>query len=164
MMAQLLCRFKRPTPGFVTSQLYNEQTFYRAFERDLVCCQNEAIIESPFLTTRRIQMLLPMLRKMVNRGVQVTINTKHPQEQEDHMCAEAKACIVLLQNIGAEVLFTGGHHRKLAVFDRAVLWEGSLNILSQNDSCEVMRRIESADLAEQMLRFTKLSDYLHPRR
>jgi hypothetical protein len=125
MMARLFCRFKRPAPGLITSQLYNEQTFYRTFERDLACCRNEAVIESPFLTTRRIRTLLPMLRKMVTRGVRITINTKHPQEQEGYMCVEAEASIALLQDIGVEILFTGGHHRKLAIFDRAILWEGS---------------------------------------
>lgn len=160
MIAQLLCRFKRPAPELTTSRLYNEQTFYRAFERDLVCCRNEAVIESPFLTTRRVQILLPTLRKMVTRGVRVTINTKHPQEQEDYMCAEAEASIALLQNIGVEILLTGGHHRKLAIFDRAILWEGSLNILSQNDSCEVMRRMESETLSEQMLEFIGIKKFL----
>jgi hypothetical protein len=161
MMAQLLCRFKRQIPELVTSQLYNEQTFYRAFERDLACCRNEAVIESPFLTRRRIQLLLPVLRKMVTRGGRVTINTRHPAEHEDYMRTEAEEGIVLLQNIGVEILFTGGHHRKLAILDRTILWEGSLNILSQNDSCEIMRRIDSVDLANQMLQFTKLTHYLH---
>jgi hypothetical protein len=76
------------------------------------------------------------------------------------MCVEAEASIALLQDIGVEILFTGGHHRKLAIFDRAILWEGSLNALSQNDSCEVMRRMESEDLAKQMLDFTGLTKFL----
>ena len=160
MIAQIFRRLKYRSDHLGISQLYNEQTFYRAFERDLACCRNEAVIESPFLATRRIRTLLPMLRKMVTRGVRVTINTKPPQEQEDYMCAEAEASIALLQNIGVEILFTGGHHRKLAIFDRAVLWEGSLNILSQNDSCEVMRRIESGDCAQQILDFTGLTKFL----
>lgn len=160
MIAQIFRRLKCRSDDLVTSQLYNEQTFYRAFERDLACCRNEAVIESPFLTTRRIRALLPMLRKMVSRGVRVTINTKHPQEHEDYMCAEAEASIALLQNIGVEILFTGGHHRKLAIFDRAVLWEGSLNILSQNESCEVMRRIDSEALARQMIDFIGVHQFL----
>jgi hypothetical protein len=160
MIAQLFRRLKYRSDDLATSQLYNEQTFYRALERDLACCRNEAAIESPFLTMRRIQMLLPMLRKMVTRGVRVTINTKPPQEQEDYMRAEAEASIALLQNIGVEILFTGGHHRKLAIFDRTILWEGSLNILSQNDSCEVMRRIESEACTQQTLDFTGLTRFL----
>lgn len=59
-----------------------------------------------------------------------------------------------MQDLGIEVLVTGGHHRKLAIIDDNVLWEGSLNILSQNDSCEVMRRIKSDVAANEMIRFT----------
>lgn len=160
MSLPLLRHFKRCFPDPLASQLYNGQTFYSAFERDLACCRNEAMIESPFLTTRRIRMLLPTLRKTVTRGVRVTVNTRHPQEQEGYMCAEAEASIALLQSVGVEILFTGGHHRKLAILDRAVLWEGSLNILSQSDSCEVMRRMESEDLAKQMIDFIGVGRFL----
>ncbi len=41
----------------------------------------------------------------------------------------------------------------VVVFDD-VLWEGSLNILSQNDSCELMRRMKSPLAVEEMMRFT----------
>lgn len=65
-----------------------------------------------------------------------------------------------MQEIGIDVLFTGGHHRKLAIFDKRIPWEGSLNILSQNDSCEITRRIESEVLAQQMLDFANLREFL----
>jgi hypothetical protein len=61
--------------------------------------------------------------------------------------------------MGVLVLYTGGHHRKLAVLDKHILWEGSLNILSNNGTCEVMRRIESRELAEQMVRFLGLRQF-----
>ncbi len=160
MMTQIRRRFKRQLPNLAASRLYNEQTFYRAFEQDLAFCREEAIIESPFMTVRRVKTLLPTLQKMVIRGVRVTINTRHPQEQEDYMRAEAEESMALLQSIGVEILFTGGHHRKLAIFDRGILWEGSLNILSQNDSCEMMRRIESSAFADEMIRFTQLHRFL----
>lgn len=72
------------------------------------------------------------------------------------MRAEAEKGITMLQNIGVEILFTGGHHRKLEIFDRVILWEGSLNALSQNDSCEIMKRIESGQLVCQTVRFINL--------
>jgi len=48
-----------------------------------------------------------------------------------------------MQKLGVIVLYTVGHHRKLAVLDRKIVYEGSLNILSFNDSCEIMRKITS---------------------
>lgn len=159
-MISLFRRFRRSTASLAGSQLFNDQTFYRTFEKDLAFCQNEAVIESPFLTARRITALLPSLRKAIRRGVVVAINTKSPDELEGFLADETRQIVPVLQEIGVEVLFTGGHHRKLAIFDRTILWEGSLNILSQNDSCEIMRRIDSEDLARQMVEFTNLNKFL----
>ena len=76
------------------------------------------------------------------------------------MAAEANEAISALQDIGVLVLYTDTHHRKLAVIDHKILYEGSLNILSQNMSCEIMRRVESAELVAQMTRFVGLDKYL----
>jgi hypothetical protein len=40
------------------------------------------------------------------------------------------------------------------------MYEGSLNILSQNDSAEIMRRIASKQLVEQMVSFVGLERYI----
>jgi len=40
-----------------SSSLHDEKTFYRAFLADLVDCQEEVIIESPFITTERMKTL-----------------------------------------------------------------------------------------------------------
>ncbi len=58
------------------------------------------------------------------------------------------------------IMLNGFHHRKLAMIDRNILWEGSLNILSQTKSLEIMRRMENKELTEQMLKFLSISDYL----
>ena len=71
----------------------------------------------------------------------------------------ATYAIAELQEIGVKVLFTSGHHRKLAIIDDLVLFEGSLNILSQSDSCEIMRRIEDKVSVLQMLRFIGLEKW-----
>ncbi len=64
-----------------------------------------------------------------------------------------------MQTIGVEVYMTVGHHRKLAVIDKSILWEGSLNILSQYDSCEVMLRIRSKEWAKEVIEFTGFDVY-----
>lgn len=149
------------TLGLEGSRLYDDQSFYRAFMNDLQRCGSEAIIECPFITARRTMILLPSLVSALARGVKVVINTKSPSEYSDVIWAEeAHSTINSLQKVGVTVLFTGGHHRKLAILDRSILYEGSLNILSQGDSSEIMRRIHSPDLAMQMIRFIKLNAFL----
>src|SRR5688572_16305706 len=128
MITWLRRRFKVSSAGLLTSQLHTEQTFYRALMRDLHSCTSEAVIESPFITSNRVASLLPIFGKMRSRNIKITVNTRHPSEHDAPYDAQAWAAIRQMQDIGVEVLFTGGHHRKLAIFDQKVLWEGSLNI------------------------------------
>lgn len=144
----------------LSSTLFDQTTFYKAFARDLTICNTEAVIESPFITSNRVASLLPIFSKMRSRGVLITINTRDPSEHDAPFDAQANAAIKRLQDMGVQVLFTGGHHRKIAILDRRILWEGSLNILSQNDSCEIMRRTTSRQLAVQLLHFTKLDRFV----
>lgn len=149
------------TNGLIDSALYKEDTFYTHFASDLKKCHSEVIIESPFITCRRLELLMPSLQKLKLRHIRVTINTRDPEAHDNEdMCNDARFALSKLQHMGINVLFTGGHHRKLAIIDRLILYEGSLNILSQNNSCEVMRRIESAQLAWQMIRFIKIDDFV----
>ena len=139
--------------------LYNQDNFYDAFLKDLVHARKRVIIESPFMTTRRVRQLTPVFSKLVRRGVKVIVNTKPFEEHDTLLQDMSREGVGMLQDIGAQVLMTVGHHRKLAVIDDTILWEGSLNILSQNDSCEMMRRIYSEDAIKQMLRFLHLDRF-----
>lgn len=141
--------------SLIVSKLHDQDSFYTAFEHDLGRARKRIVIESPFLTMRRVSTLLPQLGKSSRRGVTLIVNTKPLDEHDTVLRGQAEQAITALQEIGVRVLMTVGHHRKVAVVDD-VLWEGSLNILSQNDSCELMRRIQSLELSDQMLRFTKL--------
>ncbi|HSX35941.1 MAG TPA: phospholipase D-like domain-containing protein [Patescibacteria group bacterium] len=143
-----------------TSLLFNERTFYAQFRQDLERAKKEIVIESPFMTSRRVRSLLPDLRRAVQRGVEITVSTREPEEHEGFLRLEARRSVAALQTTGIQVLLTVGHHRKLAIIDRKILWEGSHNILSQNNSREVMRRIDSTIAAEQMVDFIQLSEFL----
>lgn len=145
---------------FSASKLYDADTFYQAFAKDLHGCRKELIIESPFLTKARVDRLTPSFRRLIAKDVEIIINTRPSCEQDIVMSAQSELAINALLDMGVKVLFTGGHHRKLAIIDRQVLWEGSLNILSQRNSCEIMRKINSSYLAEQMISYIKLRKYL----
>jgi hypothetical protein len=140
-------------------RMFDEQTFYRAFEKDLHCARKSVVIESPFITLRRINELLLVITKLTKRGVSVTVNTRNPVEHDEEYETQALIAIEQLQNLGVKILFTVKHHRKLAIIDNSIAWNGSLNILSQNDSCEIMWRVASESTANQLLGFIKLTKY-----
>ena len=144
---------------FNESTLYDQDTFYRAFTRDLLHSRNEVVIESPFITEKRMRTLLPIFAKLRSRDVQVVINTRNPTEHDGDYYYQALNAIYELQELGITVLYTAGHHRKLAILDRKVIYEGSLNILSFNDSCEIMRKIVSEKAAKKLCAFIAIDRY-----
>jgi len=150
-------RRRYESSDLISSSLYDENSFYKAFMNDLKQAHVDVIIESPFITTKRIDELMPQITNLIKRGVKVYVNTRDPIEHDYVYQLQAEAAVGALQSLGVTVLYTVGHHRKLAVIDRQIIWEGSLNILSQNRSSEIMRRIVSEQLTQQLIHFLHLN-------
>lgn len=142
------------------SHLFDNETFDGVFLKDIRKCRHSLVIESPFIRLNRVRDLLPIFTNLCNKGVQVVINTRPPEEHDGVYQYQAEEALSLLQDVGVRVLFTIKHHRKLAVIDRETFWEGSLNILSYYDSCEIMRRTVSASDAETLINFIGINKYL----
>jgi HKD family nuclease len=147
--------------GIASSKLYDENTFYDAFAKDIRYANRSVVIESPFLTERRVQQFVKLLSKKTRSGVKITIYTRNPAHHNKTLEIQAWKSIKLLRGCGVKALITSDmRHRKLAIIDDHVLWEGSLNILSQNNSRELMRRTASKDMCSQILRFTSIAKEL----
>lgn len=143
------------------SSLYDEKTFYGRFIADLLTCQKEIIIESPFITSSRMKTLSPVFEKLIKRGVKVSIVTRDPRDHSEPYEEQSESEIRRFERLGVQVLLCiGNHHRKLAILDRQVLWEGSLNILSQTHSREIMRRIDSKEITMEMFNFLKFESVI----
>ena len=147
---------KKANPSnLLSSSLYDERNFYKGFTNDLRSAKHEVIIESPYLTVKRSHELAPLLRKLNKRNVYVRVNTREPRHHTRDLRNQALQAIQILKGVGVRVyVCTDLRHRKLAAIDGTILWEGSLNIFSQNNSREIMRRTVSASLCLQMMRFT----------
>ena len=144
-------------PNIAPSILYDENTFYQAFLKDLESCRKEVIIESPFITSSRMQKFYPAFQKMLDRRTKVLIITRDPSDLDPEIRDFATNEIMQMSDMGIAVtLLKGNHHRKLAIIDRKITWEGSLNILSQNNSMEIMRRIEDRKTVDDLMKFLKL--------
>ncbi len=144
--------------NFSKSDLYNEHTFYPAFLHDLEKCRREVIIESPYITSLRMETFYPIFKRILDRGIKIHVITRDPIEHNEEYKYQATEEILQCAEMGINmVLLRGYHHRKIAIIDRKILWEGSLNILSQVNSIEVMSRIEEKRIAKKMMNFLKLN-------
>ena len=159
MFRRLLFR-KSKSSALLNSKLFCDKSFYSAFISDLKHSRSEVIIESPFIANNRTNIMVPTFTKLAKKGVKIRINTRNPKHHDLELRIQAWQSIKRLRAAGVKVKFYDDmRHRKLAVLDREVLWEGSLNIMSQSYSKEIMRRTRSKELAVQMIRFTAINTW-----
>jgi phosphatidylserine/phosphatidylglycerophosphate/cardiolipin synthase-like enzyme len=103
-----------------------------------------------------MEKLLPIFKDLLRRKVKIHIITRDPAEHDEFYRDQATNEILQLYELGIKfTLLKGNFHRKLAIIDTTIIWEGSLNILSQANSKEIMRRIVSRMMVKEMLKFIR---------
>ncbi len=144
---------------FRTPVLFNEKTFYKQFLKDLESCSSEVIIESPYITSARMETFDQVFQRLLHNNIRIHIVTREPSEHETELFRyQATNEILKYSDMGIKfILLNGFHHRKLAIIDRKILWEGSLNILSQTNSLEIMRKTAEIKEVKKMMDFLNYS-------
>lgn len=151
---------KTNSNDLLNSSLFDERTFYKAFIKDLSRAKKNVIIESPFLTERRAIQFSKIFSKLTSRGIKVKLYIRMPSHHSKTLEIQAWKASSILRHSGVKVkLYSDLRHRKIAVIDDKTLWGGSMNILSQNKSCEIMRRTESPELSRQLLKFVGIKGW-----
>lgn len=145
----------------ITNNLFNEKTFYRAFIKDMLEAEEEIIIYCPFISKFRSDFFRKTLKELKRRNINVFIFTRPLEEHEYFTRSEIKCALGEYEDLGVCIFYLeGSMHEKVAIIDRKILWEGSLNILSQRSSREIMRRISDENSAMQILLYLGLNKKL----
>lgn len=145
----------------MTSNLFTAKSFYTAFTKDALRAKREVIIYSPFVSKYRADTLNRLLQSLKDANITVFIFTRPLREYAPSQRNEITEVLGQYEAMGIIVYYLSGYiHEKVAIIDREILWEGSLNILSQRSSREMMRRIASKDSVEQVIRHLQLNDLL----
>ena len=143
------------------SNLFNEKTFYKAFVQDMLEAEKEVIIYSPFISKYRSDFFRKTMVNLKKRNINVFIFTRLLEEHNLLMRSEITCALNEYKELGVDIFCLPGLiHEKVAIIDRKVLWEGSLNILSQRVSKEMMRRTTDEDSTMQVLTYLGLNKKL----
>jgi hypothetical protein len=142
-----------PTRSSVALRIahFVELDFLDAFRCDLANSLDAAIILSPFLSSNRASFYYPVMRALRTRNARVEVYAKPRNEQPAGLQDHFDEVVRRLTNAGSRFNVRPGMHEKVGVIDGQVLWHGSLNILSHNDTRESMLRIESPDLVREVI-------------
>ena len=74
-------------------------------------------------------------------------------KNKDHFAL--RRTLDLLKNEGISVVFKSNIHQKFAIMDHKIVWYGSINLLSYGSSQESIMRIESSNIANELIKSTE---------
>jgi hypothetical protein len=129
----------------------SDQFFLDRFRTDLANAAREVVILSPFLSTNRALHYYPVLSTLTARNVTVDVYARPQYQQPESIRRHYSQVKSGLNSVGASLHMRAGMHEKIGILDNRILWHGSLNILSHNDTRESMLRFESTELIAELV-------------
>ena len=145
--------------------MFNQRSFYPHLIKDLKTAEKVVIFISGYMSTNRIEKLMPIFTDLLSKGINIKIFTKPPREQMTR-AEELKELHYRLSNMGIEIYQHYGTHEKIVAIDGHILYAGSLNVLSFNHrSNEMMIRTDSKSKLQKVFsvvakNYPRLKDYL----
>ena len=91
-------------------------------------------------------------RRAIDKNIKVAIMTRPCEDFKEKDRPQLRETLDILRNDGVNLLFKSGVHQKFAVIDERIVWYGSMNLLSFGTSEETMMRLESSNIASELLK------------
>jgi len=132
--------------------IFDRNNFLPVFSLDIAAAKKEILIVSPFLRIRRTMHMIKHLNFATDRGVRVIVITRPVEvfKPKDH--GALQRVLDLFKNNGMSVIFKHNIHQKFAIMDQKTVWYGSINLLSYGTAQESIMRIESSNIANELIK------------
>ncbi|MHB1152712.1 MAG: DEAD/DEAH box helicase family protein [Eubacteriales bacterium] len=131
--------------------IYNGKSFLSVYNIDIIAAKKEIIIVSPFMRKNRLSQMIKVLSKAVINGVAVTVITRSPDDFKEADKYTTIQNTEYLTQANIKVIHKSGFHQKFTVIDGSIIWYGSVNFLSFGSNEESIMRLESFDIANELL-------------
>lgn len=138
-----------------TDIIFDKTNFLPVYSNDIVNASREILIVSPFVTKRRTLQMMQNLRIALKNGVKVVVVTRPSEDFKEKDLTSRQTAFELLRSSGIVVVFKSNIHQKFAVVDHKVSWYGSINLLSFGSAEESIMRLESSNIANELIRSIK---------
>jgi superfamily II DNA or RNA helicase len=132
--------------------IFDKNSFLPVFNQDINAARREILFVSPFVRKMRTLQMNKHLKVAVERRIRVLIVTRPKEDFKSKDHATIQRTLDLLTGSGANVVFKSNIHQKFAVMDQKIVWYGSINLLSYGSAQESIMRLESANIANELIK------------
>ena len=132
--------------------IFDKSNFLPVYSNDILAAKREIMIVSPFVTKRRTLQMMQQLEIALRNRVRVIVVTRPTGDFGEKEPTGLQGILDMLQNAGVNVVFRSHIHQKFALIDQKVVWYGSINLLSFGSAEESIMRLESPNIAAELLK------------
>ena len=132
--------------------IFNKDNFLPVFNQDIVGAKKEILIVSPFVRKRRTDQMAKYFKNSIGKNIRVIVMTRPKEDFKPKDHAFLQRTLDLLTNNGISVVFKSNIHQKFAIMDQKIVWYGSINLLSYGSAQESIMRIESSNIANELMK------------
>ena len=132
--------------------IFDKDSFLPVFNQDISAAKKEILIVSPFVRKMRTLQMTKHLKVAFEKKAHVLIVTRPKQDFKPKDHATIQRTLDLLTDCGASVVFKSNIHQKFALIDQKIVWYGSINLLSYGSAQESIMRIESTNIANELVK------------
>lgn len=131
--------------------IFDNSNFLTVFSNDISSAKSDIVIVSPYVTKKRLSQMLSILMTGINNGAKLTVITRPETDYKERDRLTFKEMISSIKNTGASIIFKSNIHQKFAVIDQRIVWYGSINLLSFGNSEESIMRLDSLNIANELI-------------
>ena len=140
--------------------IFDKSNFLPVYNDDVLAAAREIIIVSPFVTKRRTLHMMQHLEVALRKKVRVIVITRPAEDFGRKDIVAWQGTIDLLKDAGVSVVFRSSIHQKFALMDQRIVWYGSINLLSFGSAEESVMRLDSSNIASELLKSVLTPDEL----
>ena len=131
--------------------IFDGKSFMNVFANDIAMASKEIIIVSPFMRKNRLMQMMQLLSPQIINSVNITVVTRHPEDFRAENRQAFEDLSEYLKNAGIKVIHKPNIHQKFTIIDQNIVWYGSVNFLSFGSADESIMRLESYEIASELL-------------
>ena len=135
----------------VENSIFDWQNYRDIFGDDVASAKSEVVISSPGLGSRKVWKFIKEVAPLQERGVHIAVLTLSPSAYSDDAAGHQEELIGALRTVGITVRCSERCREHFAVINNAIVWYGSMNLLSREKEEDSMMRLENVSIAQELL-------------
>lgn len=132
--------------------IFDKSSFLSVYTNDIVNAAREIVIVSPFVNRKRAVQMVRLLEDALQNQVRAIVVTRRVEDFRNKGVSALQDALDLLKDAGIRMIYKPKIHQKFAVIDQKIVWYGSINLLSYGNVEESIMRLDSPNIANELIR------------